>query len=164
MVEKSRVKFTKTKTGEIVGFVSRLSTNELKGVHEGDGTRKSVCVLSKDLKGSIEPDALYDVELRPMHGKNGYVVTSATRTFFEAQIESVIKPHKVYKVVISFGYKKIYFDPLGGKTPSSCTLHGVLEVLNARKDLQNADGVISDFIDRAQELMRRMKEDGYDVG
>lgn len=164
MVEKSKVKFTKTKTGEIVGFVSRLSTNELKGVHEKDGTRKSVCVISKELKGSIEPDVLYDVELRPMHGKKGYVVTAATRAFFEAQIEMMVKPHKVYKVVVSFGYKKIYFDPLEGKTDSSRTLQGVLEVLNDRNDLLNADGVISDFIDRAQELLQRMKDDGYSAG
>lgn len=166
MVEKSQVKFTKNpKNGEIIGFVSRLPhSNKLMGVREDSEFRKRICVLSNELKGSIVPNALYEVELRPMHnGKNGYVVTAATRIFFEAEVQQIIKPHKEYKIIVRFGLKSIYFDPLGGKSESSRTLHGVLKVLNTRQDIANADGVISDFLDRAQELLQRMKEDGYEV-
>lgn len=166
MVEKSQVKFTRNpKNGEIIGFVSRQpKTNKLMGVRENSEFRKRVCVLSNELKGCIVPGALYEVELRPMHnGKNGYVVTAATRIYFDAQVELIVKPHKEYKVVVRFGLKSIYFDPIHGKSESSRTLPGVLEVLNAREDISNADGVISDFLDRAQELLHRMKDDGYNV-
>ena len=68
---------------------------------------------------------------------------------------------------INFGgnkrYKTIYFDPLNGKTFSSRTKEGVLEILNKRNDIANLDGVISDFLDRADELLRQMEEDGYDI-
>ena len=33
-----------------------------------------ICVLAEDLKGTIEPNVLYSVELMPMHKAKGYVV------------------------------------------------------------------------------------------
>lgn len=164
MIEKSRVKFAKMSNGDIVGFVSRNpATNQLKGVREDSSLPKKVCVLSKDLKGSIVPKALYDVELKPMRNGNGYVVISAIRKHFDAQIELYVKPHKVYKVIVRFGNKVIYFDPVNGKSDSSRTLAGVLEELNTRQDIANPDSVISDVIDKAQELLRLMEDHGYHV-
>ena len=62
-----------------------------------------------------------------------------------------------------FGGKTVYFDPLNGKTSSSRTKAGVLAILNKRNDISNQSGVISDFLDRAEEVIRQMREDGYDV-
>lgn len=164
MSEKTQLKFIKSeKTGEMIGFVSKTKNNKLKGVNEDSTYGKRICVLSEQLKGSIRPKTLYDVELKPMHnGKCGYVVISATQKLFEAYIESIIVPKKVYKVIVRFGLKSIYFDPINGKTASSRTIEGVLDILNTRHDIANQDGVISDFVDRATELLEQMKEDGYD--
>lgn len=49
------------------------------------------------------------------------------------------------------------------KTSSSRTKEGVLAALNKRNDIADQNIVISDFIDRADELIRQMHEDGYNV-
>ena len=78
--EKSQLKFAKSeRTGELIGFVSRHSkTRKLMGVREDSRFGKQICVLSEDLKGTIEPNILYSVELKPMHNAKGYVVVAAT--------------------------------------------------------------------------------------
>ena len=71
--EKSQIKFAKSeRTGELIGFVSRHSkTRQLKGVRENYALGKQICVLAEDLKGTIEPNVLYSVELKPMHKARG---------------------------------------------------------------------------------------------
>lgn len=165
MIEKTQLKFVKSeKTGELIGFVSKTKDNKLKGVREDSVYKKRICILADQLKGSILPNTLYEVELKPMHGsKNGYVVTAATQVFFNATIESFIVPKKRYQVIVNFGGKTVYFDPLKGKTSSSRTKEGVLEILNKRNDIANQNNVISDFLDRADELILQMQEDGYTI-
>ena len=72
--EKSQIKFAKSeRTGELIGFVSRHSkTRQLKGVREDSRYGKHICVLAEDQKGTIEPNDLYSVELKPMHKAKGY--------------------------------------------------------------------------------------------
>ena len=67
----------------------------------------------------------------------------------------------VGKVTVSFGNKTIYLDPKDGKSAMSRTLDGVLPVLKERKDIENHEEVIADFIKQAQELIRRFEQDGY---
>ena len=62
---------------------------------------------------------------------------------------------------MSFGNKTIYLDPKDGKSAMSLTLDGVLPVLKERKDIENHEEVIADFIKQAQELIRRFEQDGY---
>lgn len=59
--EKSQLKFAKSeRTGELIGFVSRHSkTRKLMGVREDSRFGKQICVLSEDLKGTVEPNILY---------------------------------------------------------------------------------------------------------
>lgn len=162
--EKTQLKFVKSpKTGKFVGFVSKTKDNILKGVREESIYRKRICILSEELERMVLPDTLYDVELKPMHRKNGYVVTSAVRVLFNATVESFVVPGKKYQVIVHFGGKTVYFDPLNGRTSSSRTKAGVLAILNKRNDISNQNGVISDFLDRAEEVIRQMREDGYDV-
>lgn len=165
MIEKSRVKFTRSKeTGELIGFVSQPpKSSKLKGVCEDSRFRKKICVLSEKLKGHIIPDKLYDVELKSMYKRNGYIVESATPALFEAQIESIVIPKTIYQIKIEFGYKKVYFDPIDGKTASSRTINGVVEVLERRDDLDHPKEIIAEFVKRAQELLRLMQADGYYV-
>ena len=161
--EKSQIKFAKSeRTGELIGFVSRHSkTRQLKGVREDSRYGKQICVLAEDLKGTIEPNVLYSVELKPMHKAKGYVVVAATPVQFPATVETIIVPKTLYKVTVSFGYKTIYLDPKDGKSAMSRTLDGVLPVLKERKDIENHEEVIADFIKQAQELIRRFEQDGY---
>lgn len=162
-LEKSQVKFAKSeRTGEMIGFVSRHSkTRQLKGIREDSTFGKKICVLSQDLKGSILPNVLYGVELKSMHNGNGYVVVSAEQVRFKARVETVIFPHKTYRVQITFGNKTVYFDPLNGKSPSSNTVEGVIEVLSAREDIAGREDVIGDFKKQAEVLIQQMKTDGY---
>lgn len=163
ILEKSQLKFAKSEcTGELIGFVSRHSkTRKLMGVREDSKFGKQICVLSAELKGQIEPNLLYDVGLKPMHKANGYVVVSACPIFFKAQIETTIVLKAIYQVTIIFGNKKIYFDPKDGKSSQSRTVEGVLSVLSCRKDIENKDDVIQDFLQQAESLIRRMEQDGY---
>jgi len=50
----------------------------LKGVRENEVLGEQICALAEDLKGTIEPNVLYSVELKPMHKAKGYVVVAAT--------------------------------------------------------------------------------------
>ena len=92
--EKSQIKFAKSeRTGELIGFVSRDSkTRQLKGVRENYALGKQICILSEDLKGTIAPNVLYSVELKPMHKAKGYVVVATTPVEFPATVEIIIIP------------------------------------------------------------------------
>lgn len=162
-LEKSQIKFAKSeRTGELIGFVSRHSkTRQLKGVREDSRFGKQICVLSEDLKGTIEPNVLYSVELKPMHKAKGYVVVTATPIQFPATVETIIIPKALYKVTVTFGNKTIYLDPKDGKSAMSRTIDGVLSILNERKDIKDHEDVIADFIKQAQEMIRRFEQDGY---
>jgi hypothetical protein len=161
--EKSQIKFAKSEhTGELIGFVSRHSkTRQLKGVREDSRFGKQICVLSEDLKGTIEPNVLYLVELKPMHKAKGYVVVAATPVQFQARVESMIVPKALYKVTVTFGNKTVYFDPKDGKSAMSKTIDGVLSILKGRKDIRNLEGVTEDFIRQSQALVRRFEQDGF---
>ncbi|WP_018667240.1 hypothetical protein [Bacteroides gallinarum] len=161
--EKSQIKFAKSElTGELIGFVSRHSkTRKLMGVREDSRFGKQICVLSEDLKGTIEPNVLYSVELKPMHKANGYVVVAASPVLFSAQVETVILPKTLYQVTVTFGNKKVFFDPKDGKSAMSRTIDGVLSVLKGRRDIKDREGVIADYLKQANSLVRRMESDGY---
>lgn len=164
-IEKSQIKFAVSEqTGETVGFVSRHSkTKKLKGVREDSVFGKKICVLSAELKGAILPNVLYDVELKPMRRDNGYVVVSAVPVQFRARVETVIVPRTIYRVNVSFGNKTVYFDPKDGRSPSSRTLDGALEILRTRGDMEDRDGVIETFKKEALSLVRQMERDGFHV-
>lgn len=160
-LEKSQVKFAVSdKTGELIGFISHNSkTKVLKGVRESSTYKKKICVLSEHLKGTVKPNILYEVELKEMRQHKGYVVVTAIPILFEAGIETVIKPFSVYQVIISFGSKIIYFDPVNGKSPLSRTKEGVIEVLESRADMKDAPAVITEFAKQADYLLEVMKND-----
>ncbi|RHH14482.1 hypothetical protein DW228_06695 [Bacteroides fragilis] len=165
MTEKTQIKFVKSKeTDELISFVSRLpKTKKLNGVRENSQFGKKICVLAEHLKGIIQTDVLYDVELKAMYNKNGYIVVSATPALFEAQMETIIVPKAVYKVNIVFGYKHVIFDPKDGKSPSYRSIDAIIELLNERVDLKHKEEVITDFKKRAQLILNQMKVDGYIV-
>lgn len=163
MSEKSQLKFAKSEsTGELIGFVSRHSkTRKLMGVREDSRFGKQICVLSEELKGKVEPNTLYAVELKPMHKANGYVVVEASPVLFQAQVEVEIIPKVLYQVTVTFGNKKIFFNPKDGKSPMSRTVEGVLSILKARRDVEHQEEVIQDFLRQAKALIRRMETDGF---
>jgi hypothetical protein len=163
LIEKSLLKFTKSEeTGELIGFVSRHSkTKQLRGVHESSTFGKKICVLSADLKGTVIPNILYRVEMKSMHSANGYVVVSATPALFKAHIETVIIPESTYRILISFGNKTIYFDPKDGKSNSSKTVEGVVEVLAGRRDIEDLETVIEEFRKQAEILIQQIEKGEY---
>ena len=61
----------------------------------------------------------------------------------------------------TIGNKTIYLAPKDCKSAMSRTLDGVLPVLKERKDIENHEDVIADFIKQVQELIRRFEQDGY---
>jgi hypothetical protein len=75
--------------------------------------------------------------MKIMHKSNGYVVLSAVPVLFKARVETVIIPLNSYQIHISFGNKTVYFDPKNGKSLSSKTVEGVLNVLTNRKGIDN---------------------------
>ena len=164
-VEKTQIKFAKSEsTGELIGFVSRHSkTQKLMGVREDSRFGKKRCVLSEELKGTVQPNKLYAVELKAMHNGSGYVVISATPILFNAQVDTLIIPKSIYQVTVTFGLKTIFFDPKDGKSASSRTLAGVINLIRQREDIENPDAVIESLTRQATQLVRRMENDGYIV-
>jgi hypothetical protein len=69
---------------------------------------------------------------------------------------------KTYQVTVTFGNKTVYFDPYKGKSHSSKTMEGVLDILTARKDIENPEAVIEHFKNQAETLIQRIEKDGYD--
>ena len=55
----------------------------------------------------------------------------------------------------------IFFDPKDGKSVMSRTIDGVLEILKGRKDIKYKEGVITDYLNQARALVRRMESDGF---
>lgn len=163
MTEKTQVRFIESKeTGELICFVSRPGKKrELKGVYENSRFGKRICVLADNLKGIIQTDILYDVELKAMRNKNGYIVVAAKPAQFEAKMETVIVPKAVYRIEIVFGHKHVHFDPKDGKSHSYRTVEGVVELLNDRVDLLNKEEVIVMFKKRARLVLDQMRVDGY---
>lgn len=162
-IEKTRIKFQRcAETGAIIGLVSRKPTDQqLKGVDENSPYGKKVCVLSEDLKGTVEPGILYDVELKEMHNKKGFVVVSAIPRLFKAIIETTIVSKSTYRITVTFGHKVVYFDPKDGRSPSSRTLGGVLKILKGRKDIEDQEQVLDTFKATAYNLIERMEADGF---
>lgn len=161
-IEQSRIKFRRCEeTGEIIGLVSRKPTDQqLKGVDEKSPYGKKICVLSRELKGKVEPGILYDVELTEMHNKRGFVVISATPRVFKAVIETKIIPPKVYRITVTFGHKVVYFDPKKGRSTASRTLEGALNALKNRQDIEDPEQVIHDFKIAVENLISQMEADG----
>lgn len=163
LLEHSQLKFAKSETtGELIGFVSRHSkTRQLRGVREDSRFGKQICVLSHDLKGSVMPNILYAVELKPMHKLHGYVVVSATPVLFKAIIETIVVPKTIYQVTVTFGNKRIFFDPKDGRSVHSRSIDGVEEVLINRPDVADKEQVMAAFRRQAKRLVERMELDGY---
>lgn len=98
-----------------------------------------------------------------MHNGSGYVVVSATPILFNAQVDTLIIPKSIYQVTVTFGLKTIFFDPKDGKSASSRTLAGVINLIRQREDIENPDAVIESLTRQATQLVRRMENDGYIV-
>ncbi len=96
-----------------------------------------------------------------MHNAKGHVVVAATPVLFQAHVETIIVPKTLYQVTVTFGNKKIFFDPKDGKSAMSRTIDGVLEILKGRKDIRHQENVINDYLNQAQALVRRMESDGF---
>ena len=84
-------------------YFPALKTCQLKGVREDSRYGKQICVLAEDLKGTIEPNVLYSVELKPMHKAKGYVVVAATPVQFPTTVEAIIilQTTELYTLVYS---------------------------------------------------------------
>lgn len=162
-VEHTQIKLTVSQeTGELIGFVSRNpKSQKLMGVREDSRFGKKICILAKELKGTLSPNILYRVALAPMSDRKGYVIVSAKKVKFEALVEMFVKPGEIYRVTVSFGNKILYFDPKNGKSHFSNTVDGVVQVITKREDIENKEVVLQIFIERSKQLLARMTEDSH---
>lgn len=162
-IEKTRLKFVQSpESGEMIAFVTKSSTTrQLRGVDENSDGPKKICVLSEDLKGLVQPNVVYEADLKPMRKGNGYVVVSISLLKFKAEFETIIIPKAVYQIRITFGHKVLYFDPKDGNSPGSRTINGVERAIRGRQDLADTEQVIERFRECAQELLDRYEKDGY---
>ena len=62
---------------------------------------------------------------------------------------------------VPVSYTHLFFDPKDGKSVMSRTIDGVLEILKGRKDIKYKEGVITDYLNQARALVRRMESDGF---
>lgn len=158
----TKLKFVKSdKTDAYIGFVSQNpKTGRYCGVRQDSPYPKKVCVLDKKLTCEILTNVLYDVELIPMHERNGYVVISATPCEFKATIETSYIPKIQYRIDVKFGNKCITFDPMDGTKDSVKKLSACRAVLEKRVDIKDLVQVVDDFDAAANSLLNRMFADG----
>ncbi len=163
-IEKTQLKLDISKrSGILVGFVYRhVKTKKLLGVREDTPCGKHICLLSDDIPvESVIPNKLYQVSLKAMHNGSGYVIVDLQPIEFPAQIELKISPRKQYLITITFGNKIVYYDPVNGRTSSSRTQRGVVDLLQKREDIQNKRQVIEEFEEQADMLCRIMEKDNF---
>lgn len=158
----TKLKFVKSdKTDAYIGFVSQNpKTGRYCGVRQDSPYPKKVCVLDKKLTCEILTNVLYDVELIPMHERNGYVVISAIPCEFKATIETSYIPKIQYRIDVKFGNKCITFDPMDGTKDSVKKLSACRAVLEKRVDIKDLIQVVEDFDLAAKSLLNRMFADG----
>lgn len=86
---------------------------------------------------------------------------------FHKEIETTVgkgrKSPPLQTIRQNFGLKTIFFDPKDGKSASSRTLTGVINLIRQREDIENPDAVIESLSRQATQLVRRMENDGYIV-
>lgn len=160
---KTRLKFFVSKeTGELISLISKnLVTGQLRGVSPDTHYQTKICVISPEIKNQIQPNVLYEVTLHEMKGGNGYVAIHAEPIKFLATIEMCMIPKCIYKIMIRFGKKTIYYDPMDGRTKSSKTSEGVVRALEERNDISNKIEIIENFRKAANVMKQRMLNDGY---
>lgn len=131
------------KNGELIGFVYVDKYNHVWGVHEEDPRKKKICILSKEIdKNSIEPGILYNVQLGDMPLNKGYIIQKIEPVKFKAKIETQIIGHTC-QVIVTFGNKKLYYNPVSGKSVHSRTSEGFLNLLQSRNDIENKEEVLT---------------------
>lgn len=160
-VETTQLKLERSaETGALIGFVSRNpNTQKLRGVREDSYFGKKICILARELIGKLQCNKLYDVELKHMHRREGYVIVSAKPTQFVALVDMLVIRGERYQVTVRFGNKTVYFDPMDGSSVTSRTLEGAVRVLNARDDIQDKESVVELFIKQSLQLLTIMNED-----
>lgn len=159
---RTKLKFVKSdKTDAIISFASQNpKTGRICGVREDSPYPKKVCVLEKRLVPDIVLNALYDVEMIPMHKKDGYIVVDASPVRFKASIYTTYVKKAIYKLEVKFGNKTIVFDPVDGKKDSVRVYEECLALLESRIDLQDHELIIADFKESATKLLKLMQADG----
>lgn len=159
----TRVKFTKSEvTGLPIGFVSQNPVNKrINGVREDSKFPKSVCIVDAKIAPEIILGALYQVAIVPMRTKKGYIAIEAEPYQFKATIEECYVPKACYTISVKFGNQNIIFDPKDGKKASMRTIAGCKALLEKRLDIANITQVVEDFVDSANEMVKRYQRDGF---
>ncbi|MGL5690421.1 MAG: hypothetical protein ACRDD8_06320 [Bacteroidales bacterium] len=161
MQETTKLKFYRSKQGELVGFISQDSTTKkLRGVREDSEFKKKVAVLHPRMKSVAKEGVLYYATVKPMQSGKGYIVENLSPVLFKAQIETVLIPNSVYKVIARFGSRVIFYDKLGGGSESSNTLDGAVAALMARVDIEDKDMIVRKFIEAADYMDNQILRDG----
>ena len=161
----TKLKFKKSeKSGLLVGFVSQNpKTGRVKGVREDSEFPKQVCVADVSIAPDIIIGALYNVAIVPMYQKKGFIVIEATLHQFKAEIEVCYVPKACYVVNVKFGNKTIIFDPKDGCKETTRSLPAVKALLEKRIDIRNIAQVVEDFVDAANDILKKYDHDGFYV-
>jgi len=150
----------------LISFVSRHPrTDIIRCVRESDHYKKSIVVLSGEVKDKIIKGAQYLCDIKEMrNGARGYVATSATPVVHEVKMEVIHVRKALYQIKLSWGFKnKALFDPFDGKANVMRDPLVFAEYLSARVDIKDKDLVIDRFFGEAAKLKKAMKADGVDI-
>lgn len=147
-VVKTLLKFKESKrNGDLIGFVYVNKKGDLFGVREEDlkHREKKVCILSATIdKASVKPNVLYEVTLSDMPNYRGYIVETISLVKHKAKVYTDISK-KECQAILAYGNKKIYYNPLKGKSPFSSTSEGALSLVNGFGCIANKSEAIKEF-------------------
>lgn len=161
----TKLKFKQSEqTGRIVGFVTQNSAMQwIKGVREEAPVGKRVCVVDAELAPSIIENRLYNVALIPMRQKNGFIVIDAQLYKFKAKIEICYVPKACYSVTVKWGNARLTFNPMDANGRESGSIQEIKEKLEKRFDIQNLSMIVEDFVEAAECVLKKYKQDGFYV-
>lgn len=162
----TKLKFSRSESnGAMIGFVSFNTTNNRPmGVREDCTNPKKICVVDRLLAFETIPNVLYECTLMKMQRKDGYVVTEMTPVKFKATISTTYVRNYAYIIDVSFGNKKMKFDPYRGKKKEVSDINAFEDALRRRVDIKDLDDVIAEFDDSARRLLELMESDRITYG
>lgn len=157
--KKVKLRFTKSKKdGNLISFVSKHPTLGLLCAREDDRRfRKSIVLISPEIKEAIKAGVQYEAEVIPMrNGARGYICTSASPVTYEASLEMIHVKKAIYQIEIKWGNQKHFYDPFTGRKATINDYNVVAGYLADRADISNKSEFVGAFLKAARELKREM--------
>lgn len=171
----TKLKFIKSeRNGALISFVSQNPVNNIVcGVRQDSPYPKKIVIIDREISNNLIVNMLYDCTLIPMKSVlnertgemhvPGYIAIEATPVQFKATVTTQYIRGIKYQVEVTFGNKKIRFDPFRGEKETTKSLNACRAVLEKRCDVRDIMDVVEDFNTAANSILSLLKKDMVEI-